>query len=475
MFCNGTRGCKSKSFVVVDDGIDAPNSPVITNSVASPNPFHKMQSVASIVPPAQSILDRPADRVFLQETESSAVVGTSDATENDIELSTVAVSRTMSLPAAVVPVSSETTNLLWRFRPNGKARPARYCPVFDTKNRLFVSVSNMIAMFEGDGLATGTPQWAKSLGGLIRHPVLGPDGNLRIHASDGRLYSIAPDGNDAASPIAVGPPSGWSTPTIDRDGTVWLQLSQGGLTKIDPDGILPRRPFFRTGQRLDCSGLLIDDIFYVGGESGCVLAVDLSGERGENLWENNDRARTGWCINSALALSGSTLIVSSRDDILYGYSTSGERLWKTPMSGQTVGSPVVDGGGNIYIGLGVNRRNGNIGMLACVDGQTHQVRWEFSTPAPIESTPVIGEDGVVYFGDNDGNLFGIDGFGRLCWSDKIDVAVRSPGILFGKGRLAFGLDDGSFAVFSCPSNDMARSGWPKFRRTYAQNGNEAIL
>lgn len=453
MFCSGTKGCKSKSFVVVD-GADATS--------ISTNPFLKLQSTAPTLPSiSPSISDGD---VFVQKQEFHIV--------SDDKAKTL--SNDTNPPVVTETVSSKSTNLLWRFRSNGEARPARFCPIFDDKKRLFVSVSNTLAMFESDGLSTGKPSWTKSFGGLVRHPVLGPDGNLRIHASDGRLYSVSPNGEETNTPVIVGVPSGWSTPTIDRDGMVWLQLSQGGLTKVAPNGTLPRKPFFRTNRRLDCTGILIDGVFYVGSETGCVMAIDLSNEQGANRWENDDRVRTGWCINSAFALFRSTLIVSSRDDILYGFSTDGDRLWEIAMPGQMIGSPVVDCDGNIFIGLGVHRRGGNVGMLVCVDGRTHRIRWKTPTPAPVESTPVIGEDRTIYFGDNDGNLLGLDIHGSVCWSDKVDTAVRSPGILFDNGRLAFGLDDGSFAVFTCPSPTMSPNGWPKFRGKYSQTGNESI-
>lgn len=439
MFCGGTKGCKSKSFVAVDDPT-APKASAPSNPFSSGNPFLQtpLQAPSKTPVPVAEVPSVP-ESVIVQEQK----------------------------PVTATHTKSE--NLLWRFRPDGEARPARFCPVFDGGNRLFVSVSNILAMFDGDGLNTGTPSWTKSFGGLARHPVIGPDGNIRLHAADGRLYTVTPEGQDTMQPVAVGPPPGWSTPTIDRTGTAWLQLAQGGLTKVEPDGSVNRRPFFRTGQRLDCTGLLIDGIFYVGGESGCLLAVDLSADRGENRWENDDRVRTGWCINSALAAVDSTLIVSSRDDTLYGYSIHGDRLWAVPMPGQMLGSPIVDGEGNIFIGVGINRRSGNVGMLVCVDVQTHRIRWETPTPAPVESTSVLAEDGAVYFGDNDGNLFGVDRTGRICWSDKIDAAIRSPGILFGENRLGFGLDDGSFAVFRCPSSNMASTGWPKFRGNSQNN------
>ena len=141
------------------------------------------------------------------------------------------------------------------------------------------------------------------------------------------------------------------------------------------------------------------------------------------------------------------------------------------MQGQILGSPVADRNGHIYLGLsqaprGVEPR----GALVCIDGNSHKVRWEYRTAAPVESTPVIGDDDLIYFGDNAGVIHAVDFSGKGQWTADVGSPVRSAGTFLAPHRLAFGLDNDSLVVLECSSGGLAAEGWPKFGRTLGQNG-----
>jgi len=51
------------------------------------------------------------------------------------------------------------------------------------------------------------------------------------------------------------------------------------------------------------------------------------------------------------------------------------------------------------------------------------VKWTFETGAGIESSPVVGTDGTIYFGSHDGYLYAISRNGELKWKIKIGTAI----------------------------------------------------
>ena len=104
------------------------------------------------------------------------------------------------------------------------------------------------------------------------------------------------------------------------------------------------------------------------------------------------------------------------------------------------------------------------GVLACLDGNSHKVRWEYRTDAPVESTPVIGDDDLIYFGDNAGVVHAVDFSGKGQWTADVGSPVRSAGTFLAPHRLAFGLDNDSLVVLDCSSGGLPRKAGPKFGR-----------
>ena len=180
----------------------------------------------------------------------------------------------------------------------------------------------------------------------------------------------------------------------------------------------------------------------------------------------------GGAINSPLAVAGGpTLVVASRDNRLRGYDLSGCVLWNIVLPGLVLGAPVIDEDGAIYLGISENRGPGdNRGMLLCLTPSRSGRNGAYETDAAVESTPVIGDDGLVYFGDNRGTVHAVDVRGGRSWTENVGAEVRSPGAVLGKGLLAFGTDDGRLVVLRCSSERLRGKGWPKFRGTPEQNG-----
>ena len=101
------------------------------------------------------------------------------------------------------------------------------------------------------------------------------------------------------------------------------------------------------------------------------------------------------------------------------------------------------------------------GLLVCLDGNSHKIRWEYRAAGAVESTPVIGDDDVIYFGDNAGEIHAVDFLGNALWTARSALRSAVPGTILAPGRVAFGLDDETLVVLRCSSGGLAAGGWPK--------------
>ena len=347
----------------------------------------------------------------------------------------------------------------------------RGCPAVDAEGRVFACVQNRLVMFAP---GEATPQWQYATAGPIpRSPAIGPDGNVRVHSGDGFLHVVTPENRRVFEPVAVGEPLGWASPLVDHLGNTWICRSDGGLMKVDAAGSIGDGPFFRTRRRFDCTGLIHAGILYLGSEDHFVRAIPLDAERGENAWgDAKDRGRTGCPINCPLVMAaGPQLLVASQDDRLHSFALDGRELWSVPVPGQMLSSPVIDEEGTIFVGLSQNPRHQDPrGVLIAVDGDTHQIKWQYQADSAIECTPVIGDDGIIYFGDNAGSIHAVDRLGKNVWKAEFDVAVRSAGTILAGGLVAFGMDDGTLVALRGSSQALCAKGWPKLLGTPGQSG-----
>lgn len=338
----------------------------------------------------------------------------------------------------------------------------RNAPVVDAQGRVILHVAGrLIALAETEGKAKIVWEYVTNsrVPGRI---VLGPDGNLRLHCSDGFLHCVSTSGRQTWSPAMVGEPLGWACPSVDEEGNTYIHAYEGGLIRVDADGRVGSRRFLAGRQRFDCAGVLQNGVLYTGSEDGYVFAIDVTGPSGKNLWNHAaGQGSVGWFVNTAPAIAQGLLVFAAGDAHLYGFGLDGKPTWKTKMPGQILGAPVVDRHGHVYAGATIGKRGQEpTGALVSIDANSHKIRWQREVDAAIESTPVIGDDDVVYFGDNAGTIHACDLLGHIQWTAKVESAVRSAGAILAPKRLAFGLDNETLVVLECASKAVAQGGWP---------------
>ena len=391
-------------------------------------------------------------------------------------------------PAPVAPTSpkpiAEPTGsgpgaILWTFPQHtpgqGPAPTAvRNCPAIAEDGTIFAAIGPLVyGLCEDD--AKVTTRWQKETGANIPgSPAIGNDGRVRVHSGDGHLYCLDGEGDLVYPPLAIEEPLGWASPVVDSLGHTWICNYNGGLTRIEPTGGKPKRPFFRSRQKFDCTGVIRGGSLFVGGEDGFIYSIKLTGSRGTNSWNHvADRGKTQWFINSSPApLPGNILLVAGRDEYLYAFRADGQEDWRVHIPGQMLGSPVIDTTGDIYVGVADIKRGEAVhGRLVCVTTDTHRVRWEYRADGPVECTPVIGDDGMIYFGDNAGTVHAVTRDGQCDWKRNVGSAVRCPGTITQDGNVLFGTDAGTLVALASTSEKLLPGGWPKYMGTLGQSGN----
>lgn len=129
--------------------------------------------------------------------------------------------------------------------------------------------------------------------------------------------------------------------------------------------------------------------------------------------------------------------------------------WIYATSGQiSTSSPVIGADGTIYVGSD----DGSVYAIN-PDGSL-QPGWPYATGTYIDSAPTIGADGTVYIGNDDGNVFAInpDGSLKSGWPYLTGGPVYSSPAIGADGTVYVGSLDGNLYAIN-PDASLA-AGWP---------------
>jgi outer membrane protein assembly factor BamB len=264
-------------------------------------------------------------------------------------------------------------------------------------------------------------------------PAIGPDGT--IYAAGDKLYAINPDGSLrwATFGTSIDAEALRNAPVIGKDGTVYFVYHNIPLTALNPaDG----------------------SVIWT-----CTLGV-------------NDH-----CFASPAIGADGIIYVATQPGLLYAVSPNGQPVWTFDLAsvgftGTFRSSPAIDDKGSVY--FGINTGNPSSAFFALNPDGT--LKWKYE-PADlpddvpkdhfdIYSSPAIGSDGVVYFGQEFGRVYGLrksDGSligmvnteSGITWSSP---AIDHKGVLY--------ISDISGRVYALQTGSKGLdtlAAWPKFR------------
>jgi outer membrane protein assembly factor BamB len=222
-----------------------------------------------------------------------------------------------------------------------------------------------------------------------------------------------------------------------------------GGGEIDPDSILPGAIVFRgTGLRGEIKGSAavgFNDDIYIGTSTGTVFAFD---KEGTLRWERDTK---GPIRSAPVVGNNEDVFVTSEDGRLWGFTADGRDLWAVPYNSAAPlrSSPTLGVDGVLYFG-------DTFGYLHAVNSFNGLSAW--SAPVKvvdgsIVQAPVITRDHTIIVTDSQGRISGFDRSGNVLWQSDIRGSGVCPG---GTARAPMALSEIQLTV-ELPTGEIRRS------------------
>ncbi|MDH5186225.1 MAG: PQQ-binding-like beta-propeller repeat protein [candidate division WOR-3 bacterium] len=203
-----------------------------------------------------------------------------------------------------------------------------------------------------------------------------------------------------------------------------------------------------------------DGKWYMANDQGYFYCLSTAGAK---LWVYPDIAVESlarWSFTAA-AIGDHIYVLNEDEDTLYAfYKTAGpvSVAWYYYRFGvDLVTAPIIDRQNNLYIG----DDSGYVHKLSTSNGQ---LIWRKRLVGPIASCGAIDNDGTIYFGSNvglNGFLYALNPDSTLKWSSPYEAGdnITSSPVIGTDGYIYFG-DDGGRIHSVNPLNGTAKPGWP---------------
>jgi outer membrane protein assembly factor BamB len=316
-------------------------------------------------------------------------------------------------------------------------------------------------------------------------PAIGGDGTLYVPGNSG-LYAVRPEGTQKwfyraqyqspAFPIRF--------VLVDDNGNIWCDETAevgrivGGALEVGPDG--REMPGAVSRERVGQLSEAYDGTVFVA-MGGSAIPVRIDG-KGADLSAHivgyffsfaqdgttyatlqhglasygHDRS-TKWMQNidagGEPALGSDGTIYVGGNGVFTAVNPDGTGKWSFSLQGHMIASPAIANDGTVYFGSD----DGNLYALE----PGGKVKWKFATGGEIHSTPTLAKNGTVYLGGADNNLYAIGSDGRLKWKFATGGQVFSPAI-GDDGTIYFQNAEGKlFAIQDTESNGGLDGQWPK--------------
>lgn len=274
-------------------------------------------------------------------------------------------------------------------------------------------------------------------------PVIGKGGT--VYTGGDALYALYPDSGG----IKWGYFSGGDPPTsaaIGDDGTLYAGFENGMFIAINADGSEKWSHDFYAGSPISASlrsspAIGPDGTIYFGADYEDLSDSTRYGKLhafypdGTLKWSFT----VGGFVRSSPAIaSDGTVYVGSDDEKIYAINSDGTEKWSVSTGNMVRSSPVIGSDGTVYIGSGDGKVYAILSSAPLADAPWPMFRYDLSHTGrkktdkiegtlkwmrmigsegySIHSSPAIDDDGTVYVGSSDGNLYAINSDGTEKWS-----------------------------------------------------------
>ncbi|HEY4460372.1 MAG TPA: PQQ-binding-like beta-propeller repeat protein [Pseudonocardiaceae bacterium] len=333
------------------------------------------------------------------------------------------------------------------------------------------------------GPTSGRIRWQRNLGDAVAPgPVIGKDGTIYVATNAGILHAIDPaTGTDRWTYDSHTSQPGADlsvSPLVLPNGNILFPTPGTSLVALSPAGHelwqqnLPGRPT----SPVTTNGTRV----YVGDQSGSVTAIDLTGAptvawtidtgaasyasvvtngtgavyttSGTSLVAITDHgtsASIAWRadphdgdteVSPGLAPDG-TILLGTNGSQEWAYRPDGSAAWHSPRV-ITYSSPSVTATDLAYVG----DHTGTVHVLDTATG-TESGSYRV-TKTQIWSSTVVDRDYRVYFGGQNGHVYGVSPGGAVLFDVDLGAPIDSYPALTGTGMLVVGATNGTFAAIS---------------------------
>jgi len=270
---------------------------------------------------------------------------------------------------------------------------------------------------------------------------------------------------------AIGSPATeYSSPTIGADGTIYIGTAAcpgcdsgpAYFYALNPDGTQKWAVPFAINEIGDAAAIGSDGTIYIS--AGKLYALNPAD--GTQKWAFATAAPMN-ISSPAIGADGTIYVGNGSFTVphgLYAVNPDGTQKWSFPTGdptnawgdGGVASSPAIGADGTIYFGVGnMDSSNHVIGghFYALTDGGQSTVtqKWAFATGGEVWSSPAIGTDGTIYFGDVvysispdeiiGGHLYALNPDGTQKWVFPTAGSVTSAPAIGADGTIYFGDDE----------------------------------
>jgi len=346
-------------------------------------------------------------------------------------------------------------------------------------------------------VATGDVRWELPLGvNEVRStPAVGPDGSITFVAEERTpsgagvvhdlLYRLSSTGQVLwtydINPSGLGVIQvGQSAPAIASDGTVYV--AAGALYAIRSDGTRKWTRFDPAPEDLRNAPVIgADGTLYFVYHNIPLTALDP--DDGHTIWSLDLGVNDHVFASPAIGADG-TIYVVTEPGVVHAVSPGGTRLWtfETASIGYSCtlrSSPAIDADGSLYFGT----NSGSPSSIFLALNPNGTLKWAFepadlppdvpSTHFDIYSSPAIGSDGTIYFGQEFGRVYALDpATGALRWMVETQSGITwsSPTLSDAGALFITDLSGRTYAIETASRGLKAQAPWPKFRHDNRNSG-----
>jgi outer membrane protein assembly factor BamB len=261
-----------------------------------------------------------------------------------------------------------------------------------------------------------------------------PDGNIVFGNENGTLYCISPDGNvqwsaglSSAISFDLDVDENGNIYVIDNNGNVYSYNSGGGQRwSNQPQNSAPGGgvTFFNNevyvpsfngtisilnadnggtnwstniGSNLSATPTVSSEgTIYIGGLNGMIFAILPGGAIDWSIQtEHEIRAQASIGVSD-------NIYIGNDGGYVYGIKKNGTQIWKEDVDGAVWGKILVGEDNSVYAAAITSK------YLRKINAWTGQIMWSTKLGPMVQSSPVIDENGLVYIGSSDGNLYGVE-------------------------------------------------------------------